>query len=72
MLYWPCVIDMHGKVRTKVTLRPMSFVAAENFLRDNYNHAWRFCNAVPQAVTHPYFENDPNTIYWLLKDETAS
>ena len=69
MLYWPCIVNKHGKVREKLTHNPMSYDDAEEFIKRNYRTAWVASNAIPQPIMHPYFVNEPETIYWILKDE---
>mgnify|MGYP001431385665 CR=1 FL=1 len=72
MLYWPCIVDKHGKVREKLSREPMSYNDAEALTKRIYRNAWFRLETMSQAITHPYFANDPETVYWLLKDETAS
>jgi hypothetical protein len=55
MLFFPCIIDKHGKIRNRIG-RAMPRGQAEALLQMYYPSLWWRCEAIPQPVDHPYLK----------------
>ena len=55
MLYFPCRRDSSGHIREKLTNVAGFRAAAEAFLKQRYPEEWLSCDAIPQPVTHQYW-----------------
>ena len=56
-LFYPCIENKQtGHIDKRLSTTPMTYDDCREFLERNYSQAWRKCEAIPQPVTHPYFE----------------
>ena len=56
MMFYPCIENkVTGRISQKVSDKPMTKEQAEQFLKRHYWSKCVRCEAIPQPITHPYF-----------------
>jgi hypothetical protein len=51
ILFYPCIVDSHGRILRKLTNKPTTKEKAEDFLKNHFLAKWRNCEAIPQPET---------------------